>query len=293
VSAFALPAAVVMQAYRDACRFDVMTFKPGNVSIESAGHGMEARDFLRSAAVSAPWLGGEGLKVGERIQQAVAATRAAVGCNTNLGIVLLAAPLATAALNPSPEVDLQRRLRAVLAKLSVADAVGAFAGIRHAAPGGLGAAADADVRDTPHITLSQAMALAADRDAIAAQYGNDYAAVFSIGLPALAAALASAEHQSEAVLAVYLELLAALPDTHLARKHGEVIAEGVRRRGLAVACLRKACENPDAFNVALRAFDNELKAAGHNPGTTADLTVASLFAFELAQALRECRPPPE
>jgi triphosphoribosyl-dephospho-CoA synthetase len=45
--------------------------------------------------------------------------------------------------------------------------------------------------------------------------------------------------------------------------------------------------------VALRALDNELKAAGHNPGTTADLTVASLFAFELAQALRECRPPPE
>jgi len=47
------------------------------------------------------------------------------------------------------------------------------------------------------------------------------------------------------------------------------------------------------WNICLRALDNELKAAGHNPGTTADLTVASLFAFELAQALRECRPPPE
>ena len=293
MSGFALPAAAVMQAYRDACRFDVIAFKPGNVSIEAAGHGMEARDFLRSAAVSAPWLGVEGLGVGERIQQAIAATRAAVGCNTNLGIVLLAAPLASAALNPSSEVDLQRRLRAELDKLSVADAVGAFAGIQIAAPGGLGEAAAADVRDTPRITLLQAMALAADRDAIAAQYTNDYAAVFGIGLPALAAALASAENQSDAVLAVYLALLAALPDTHIARKHGELIAERVRQRGAEVACLRKACENPDAFNLALRAFDHELKAAGHNPGTTADLTVASLFAFELAQALRECRPPPE
>ena len=281
----ALDAVGVAAAYREACRFDVITFKPGNVSCEEPGHGMEARDFLRSAAVSAPWLARPGLGVGARIAGAIAATREAVGCNTNLGIVLLAAPLAQAALLPGPEADLRARLRRQLAALSVEDAAGAFAGIRLAAPAGLGSAPEADVHDLPTVDLGQAMALAAGRDRIAQQYGDGYAEVFELGLPVLQTALAQADGLSEAVQAVYLALLGSRPDSHLVRKYGGVIAEGVRARAAAVACPGKACENPAAFSGALHALDRELKSCGYNPGTTADLTVASLFAYLLIQAL--------
>ena len=286
MTSIALAPEQVARAYREACRFDVITFKPGNVSCEEPGHGMEARDFLRSAAVSAPWLAAPDLTVGARIAGAIAATRAAVGCNTNLGIVLLAAPLASAALSPHAARDLRVRLTARLAALTVADAAGAYEGIRLAAPGGLGAAPEADVREAPMVDLGQAMALAADRDRIASQYGTDYADVFEVGLPALLAALPAAGGLSDAVQLAYLTLLAAQPDSHIARKYGPLIAEGVRVRAAAVACPGKACENPAAFSDALHALDRELKSCGYNPGTTADLTVASLFAYLLTQALR-------
>ena len=86
-------------AFRAACELDVLAFKPGNVGVDSPGHGMTAQDFLTSAEVAAPHLAKRGLPLGERIYRAVEATRHAVACNTNLGIVLLAAPLIHAAQN--------------------------------------------------------------------------------------------------------------------------------------------------------------------------------------------------
>ena len=64
----------------------------------AGGHGRTVGDFQKRAAVTAEVLGRPGLSVGERIQGSVEATSKAVGCNTNLGIVLLCAPLAHAAL---------------------------------------------------------------------------------------------------------------------------------------------------------------------------------------------------
>ncbi|MGE3771807.1 MAG: triphosphoribosyl-dephospho-CoA synthase, partial [Gammaproteobacteria bacterium] len=92
-----LAPALVAACYRAACRYDVLAAKPGNVSVDSPGHGMQARDFLLSARASAPPLCAGARGVGEAVREAIAATWAAVGCNTNLGIVLLAAPLAQAA----------------------------------------------------------------------------------------------------------------------------------------------------------------------------------------------------
>ena len=84
-------------AYRAACRLEVRTLKPGNVHIFADGHRMTVEDFDRSTDVSAPHISDPTLPVGTRIRRAVEATFTAVGQNTNLGIVLLCAPLAAAA----------------------------------------------------------------------------------------------------------------------------------------------------------------------------------------------------
>ena len=75
-----------------------LALKPGNVHVFADGHGMTAEDFCRERRerprpLSAPprALGSAGASVG-----AVEAS-GAVGQNTNLGIVLLCAPLAAAA----------------------------------------------------------------------------------------------------------------------------------------------------------------------------------------------------
>ena len=94
--------------YRAACLAELDALKVGNVHAYAGGHRMETADFVASAEVSAPFLAAAGARVGERVRGAVAATRARVGQNTNLGILLLCAPLARAAESAPP-------LRAALA----------------------------------------------------------------------------------------------------------------------------------------------------------------------------------
>ena len=265
-----------------ACRLDVVAFKPGNVSLWAPGHGMNAEDFLRSARVAVPCLTMPQARVGERIETAVAATSAALGCNTNLGIVLLLAPLA-AAVQRIAAGDLRGRLARVLATLDRADAAACFRAICIAQPAGLGQVAAADVRATPAIDLLSAMGLAAARDRIAAAYVNDYQEVFELGVPALIAARRRWRSLPWATTACYLRLLAASPDTHIVRKWGMTLAMEVCARARAVESTLKGCENPRAAVGPLRAFDDELKSRGVNPGTSADLTVACV-AVVLLQA---------
>ncbi len=287
MSGLSLTPVVIAQLYREACRFDVIVFKPGNVSCEAAGHGMQAADFLTSAAVSASVLTQLGGGVGERLLGAVRATRAAVGCNTNLGILLLVAPLVLAALAPTNEPALRQRLRVVLSDLSVADAEFAYVAIREAAPAGLGEAPAQSVYARPTVDLRAAMALAAARDLIARQYGNDYSAVFELGLAALRASRAAGGSLAQAVSAVYLTFLTSFPDSHVARKHGVAAATALCERAQRLGWSGPADPHSPAFRAKLRHLDRELKAAGINPGTSADLTVASFFACQLSDALSD------
>ena len=88
---------VLERCYLQACELDVAALKPGNVRLGSPAHRMTADDFLRSARASAPVLCAAGARVGMRVWRAIEETHRVVHCNTNLGIVLLAAPLCRAA----------------------------------------------------------------------------------------------------------------------------------------------------------------------------------------------------
>ena len=75
------------------------------------------------------------------------------------------------------------------------------------------------------MTLREAMGLAADRDGIAREYATDFATTFEIGVPALRAARRGGLDWSDATVETYLRLLAAVPDTHIARKLGRADAD--------------------------------------------------------------------
>lgn len=269
-------AAALERAYLDACRLELRALKPGNAHVHAEGHRLTVADLETSAAVSAPPLCRPGA-VGHRILDAVTATRAAVASNTNLGIVLLAAPLIAAAERPS--ADFRRTVADVLRHLTVEDAVAAYAAIRLAAPAGLGAAPQQDVAVAPSVDLRQAMALAADRDRVARQYATDYDDVFAIGVPRLSAARAAGDPPEWAASRAFMAFLAAFPDSHLARKHGPGAAERVRAEAQRLAPELERSPGDPQFMTALLDFDRRLKAADLNPGTSADLTVASLLAL--------------
>lgn len=286
---FPLPRATIEAAFLAACQAELAALKPGNVHVHGAGHGMETAHFEAAAAAAAPALADPGRRVGARIRAAVAASVAATGLNTNLGIVLLAAPLAAAADAENGPADLRARLTAVLDALDRSDADQAFQAIVRANPAGLGRADAGDVHAPATVTLKQAMALAAKRDRIARAYVTAYDDIFAVALPALYAAREAAENESMAVTALHMSLLAAFPDSHIARKHGAAAAEHVQREARNLRALWQPAPRPETWPDLL-ALDQSLKARGLNPGTTADFVVTTLFSDMLIRQSATNRP---
>lgn len=241
-----------------ACVLEATARKPGNVHRFADFDDLTYLDFILSAQAVAPILARTPeLGVGPAILESIRATRRFVRTNTNLGIVLLLAPLAAA--------ESSDQLESVLDRLTVRDTRTVFEAIRLASPGGLGNAPDQDVRDEPTLPLRQVMALAADRDLVARQYSNGFRDVLEIGVPALSTAGAVEDR----IIHAHLTLLAHTPDTHIARRAGMDIAAEATQRAADVL----------AGRYSLAEFDAWLRADGHrrNPGAAADLVTASLF----------------
>jgi triphosphoribosyl-dephospho-CoA synthase len=262
-----------------ACVLEASAEKPGNITPSHDFRDTSYEDMLRSAVALGPELaraGGRG--VGETVLGVVRVSRRHGGANTNLGIALLLAPIARAALDPALDPQpLRDRLRVVLSALSLEDARAAYAAIRLARPGGLADPVEHDVRDEPSVDLGEAMAQAADRDRVAAEYGSAHAVTFELGLPALRRALDGGLGARRAIVQLHLELLAALPDTLIARKRGARVAGDVTARAAEV--LSAGGVRTTAGRTALATFDASLRDATNalNPGTTADLVTATLF----------------
>jgi len=265
----------VAAAAQLACVLEASAEKPGNITPVHDFADTTYEDMLRSAVALGPELArADERGVGDTVLAAVRATRRVAGANTNLGIALLLAPLARAALLAGAHRD---AVEQVLGALTLDDARTAYAAIRAAGAGGLDAPVEHDVRDEPALALREAMAAAADRDSVAAEYATGYAITFELGLPVLAGALDDGLRPRAAVVELCLELLAAVPDTLVARKRGRAEAERVSAgaaRVLAAGGVRS-----DAGRTALAAFDASLRVDGNalNPGTTADLVTATLF----------------
>ena len=264
-----------------ACLLEASAPKPGNVSPFASFRDATYEDFLASAAAIGPALAAAGEQsLGTTIRGAMEATSRWAPSNTNLGLVLLLAPLARAALRPGREA-LRAQLAATLADTTVADARDAYVAIRSVAPGGLGQASEQDVADTPTTTLRDAMTLARDRDAIAREYATDFATTFEIGAPGLRRALSDGLAWREAIVEVYLVLLATSPDTHIVRKLGRDAGVTVQRRARAV--LDAGGVRTLAGRDATAALDRELRDEANtlNPGATADLTGAAIYVVLL------------
>ena len=263
----ALPALV-----RRACLAEATARKPGNVHPGASFPDLTYDHFAAAAEIAAATLPAAGeIGVGRAVLDCVRATVAACGTNVNLGVALLLAPLCAVPRG----VPLADGIGTVLADTTVADAAAVYEAIRLANPGGLGEAADQDVRGEPTVTLTEAMALAADRDRVARQYTSGFEDVRR-----------DAERVVEywpggwepTVVGTFLARLLFTPDSHIVRRCGRAEAERVRERA------RTAFQRQEQFvrDPALKSItrlDRYLRAGAprRNPGTTADLTAAALF----------------
>lgn len=283
----------IEDAFRTACRAELDALKPGNVHRFQGGHHMSVSQFEEASDVAAPHIADSHLDIGERILKATEASVAVTGLNANLGIVLLAAPLAKAAAETGLDMGLRRRLAILLGQLTVTDARNAFAAIRAANPAGLGKVDKGDISQSgPDMTLIEAMHLASDRDRIARAYVTAYEDVFDFALPTFTEALTSygtalndAEARRWATTTLHMRLLGEFADSHILRKFGESVALGVRDEAHRLISDFGPFAAPQN-DATLLNFDRQLKDRGLNPGTTADFVVATLFTHLLSSRKR-------
>jgi triphosphoribosyl-dephospho-CoA synthase len=257
-----------------ACLLEVAAPKPGNVHRSVDFDDMTLRDMMTSAvAIGPPMAAAPETGIGRTVLRAVQATRSAVGKNTNLGAILLLAPLAAVA----PAVQLESGVKDALGHLDSEDARLVYEAIRLAAPGGLGRTVRFDVYSDPPLNLLDAMALAARHDLVARQYVSEYAEVFELVVPWLQADYRRGFGLDDSIVHTQMRLLARFPDSLIGRKLGPAVSREATERAAAV--LKAGHPGDTAYEAALADFDTWLRGDGHrrNPGTTADLITAGLY----------------
>jgi triphosphoribosyl-dephospho-CoA synthase len=251
------------------------TPKPGNVDRERDHGDLRFEHFLAGAVGAGAGLRAAeaGEPVGVAFEEAVAGMSHQSGGNVQFGALLLLVPLVRAAAGGDCTPS---RAAAVVEATTVEDAAGFYRAFDHVdvfvddqppestAPDvRLGSDAVPRVREVG-LTLADVMADSADEDDVAAELSGGFERTFDAAdrirklkgpVPARAAA-------------VYLDLLAARPDTLMANKHGAGVAERVR-----VRAQEARAGGPD--HVA--AFADALVEEGINPGTTADIVAGGLF----------------
>jgi triphosphoribosyl-dephospho-CoA synthase len=260
----------VRDAILAACTFEVKARKAGNVTSEPGVNDRLYRDYILSATeVSYALERAAQDPLGTTILRTIEKTRLAVGHNTNLGIVLLLAPLAAVPMG----VKLSNGVLDVIAKADVEDSKQVYQAIRLARPGGLGQVPEQDVGQEPTLPLQAVMRLAADRDMVARQYVNGFSDVLNFGVPILFRRFADRGSLEAAIIELHLEFMAQYPDSLIARKRGEAEAREAARRARETLDDRQDPSKLAGLDQWLRALGNQ-----RNPGTSADLVTATLFA---------------
>ena len=254
---------------------EVCAPKAGNVHPQTAFDDTTWLDFvasslaIRSALDLATQTG-----VGNAVLASVQATQQAVGQNTNLGMILLMAPMCAVPLS----IDLASGIDDVLASLTENDTTSVYEAIRMAKPGGLGRTRQFDVAEPPACGLLEAMAVTSHADMVARQYVTGFKDVLKIIGPRIAEYNQKGKALDQVIVQVHLEQMARQPDSLIIRKCGESSAKEAQARAACV--LATEWPNTEQGQCAFNDFDKWLRADGNrrNPGTSADLIAAGLFS---------------
>ena len=265
--------------------------KPGNVHRTRDFDDMEFEDFVISGIVIGDTIREactdvdvENPQLGKYILQAVAETDRWIKNNTNLGIVMMTTPIAVAAAISDSFDDIRENIKLVMGNTSVDDACDLYDAIIIADAGGMGDQDEYDVASDNaknelrqnNQTMYDVLKISAPWDMLAREMTGDMPAVFEIGYPKYHE-LRQSKSQNDACVLTFLTILSHVPDTLISRKYG---SDEAMKISLMTRDLLNIKDEPD-FKDRLKEFDDYLFKNKYNPGTTADLTAASIFVSYL------------
>ena len=265
--------------------------KPGNVHRTRDYDDMVFEDFVISGIVIGDTIREacsdvdvENPKLGKYILEAVAETDKWIKNNTNLGIVMMTMPIAMAAAISDDFDEIRPNVVKLMANTSVDDACDLYDAINIADAGGMGDRDEYDVASDNakqelrenNQTMYDVLKISAPWDMLAREMTSDMPAVFEIGYPTYHE-LKDEKSKNEACLLTFLTILSQVPDTLISRKYGsdEALKISMMTRDLL------NLKDESDFTQKVKEFDDYLYENHYNPGTTADLTAASIFVSYL------------
>lgn len=301
----------IAKCLETAILFEVSANKPGNVNFVVGFEGTRVEHFLASAVAAAPSFeqaARRGIEVmneklainevgiGQLIKDCVADIAAwQTGGNTLLGTVMLFIPIAMAAgmtsigNNVFDLTTLRRNIKLAVESTTAEDAVHVYEAIDIAKPSGLNGAPDLDVKAADSktrlikedVSLFEVFKIAASYDDICFEWINNYPITFDIAYPYLMYQLKT-EALNTAIIHTFLKVLAERPDTFISRKIGKAKAQEVSKEAARV--LELGGVRTTQGKESIIEFDKKLRDSGndYNPGTTADITAATLALCTLS-----------
>jgi len=212
--------------------------------------------------------------IGEMIKRAVQNAKAVQDANPNFGIIALEIPLVIALVISRHIYDAREIAKRLIEHSTVRDTMEFYKAIRIANPKGVKSGVKYDVYDEnvfdelfkDRINLKRLAEISCERELIFCEWINGYELSYKTFLRLKE--LTEEFSLEEAVVRVFIELLASTPETLIIRKAGKAEAELV---------MRKAREVLDG-NLSIDEFDSFLREKGdlRNPGSLADIMAIAL-----------------
>lgn len=222
------------------------------------------------------------IRLGEIIKEAVLETDKWIGNNTNLGIIILFAPLSAAAGMSSDVRVLRQNVERVMKATTSKDAINLYDAINAADAGGMGEQEELDVADSEargriikeDISMFKVFEMSAKWDLLSSELTTGMPVTFETGYP-IFKETKSTYGLNKATVQTFITILARNPDTLISRKYGMDTAR------IVTADADSILQNGGILNaqgeLLIREFDKQLLRNKFNPGTTADITAASIM----------------
>lgn len=264
--------------------------KPGNVHRTRDYDDMVFEDFLISGIVIGDTIRKlaenvdrndlASANLGKYILEAVRETNKWIANNTNLGIVMLLVPISAAAAISEDFYEIRENIVELMANTTVEDAINLYSAINIADAGGMGEQDEYDVAsdDASELlrknnqSMYDVLAISAPWDRLASELTTNLPVCFDIGYKEYSTLKKQTTLNRSAVI-TFLKILSTTPDTLISRKYGDEKAREVSEIALELIGYRDA----DNFLDKVAEFDDYLFENKLNPGTTADLTAASIM----------------
>lgn len=264
--------------------------KPGNVHRTRDYDDMVFEDFLISGVVIGDTIRElaentdennlSKTELGKYILEAVLETDKWIANNTNLGIVMLMIPISASAAISNNFNELRENIVKLMENTTVEDAINLYKAINIADAGGMGEQDEYDVANENaanelrknNQTMYDVLEISAPWDRLASELTTNLPVCFDIGYKEYSKLNKKTTLNNSAVL-TFLKILSKVPDTLISRKYGDKKAQEVSDMAHDLLSYKDS----DNFMEKIKEFDDYLFENKLNPGTTADLTAASIM----------------